>query len=159
VKWLARLKRRTPGIYAYRTRRHDNPFRTQWGYVGESWHLDARDRDHAGTGRFNVAQKPWYDLVVRRYTLRLPWWLGWKWVIRSLETLAILLLNPRYNWKKNPRKSKAGPRLQAIERSVRDQLDPGYQAQIKVRRVLDIVIRAGATLMIIIGIGGYLWTR
>lgn len=114
--WTRKLKRREAGVYAYRTDRHMAPGR-EWGYVGESLWLAERDRQHRGySTRYLVTAKAWMDLTPRRYILvRLPWWLAFSWVTRTLETLAILALRPRYNWKKNPRAGKVGPRGQQAQ--------------------------------------------
>jgi hypothetical protein len=158
--WLRSCKRRRPGIYAYRTRRHLAPWRTEWGYVGKSRHLEMRDLCHAGTCGRHVTciEKPWWDLKVYRITLRLPWWLGWDWITLSLETIAILVLRPRYNWQKNPWKNKAGPRIQAIQRRTRVASPTTYRARILSRYVSYAVVTV-AVSMIVIGIGGYMITK
>jgi hypothetical protein len=156
--WWRSCKRRQPGIYAYRTRRHLRPA-TEWGYVGKSRHLPSRHLDHLGQGRYGHAAKPWADLIVARYTLTLPWWLGWDWLTLSLETLAILVLRPRYNWAKNPRLSKVGPVHQARQRETRDRNLDGCRAAIEAARLGTLVIRWAGALTILIGLGGYLWTR
>jgi len=158
--WLARAKRRQPGVYAYRTRKHFRPFRTEWGYIGKSRNLDARDRCHAGKcGRHpTCVEKPWWDLKVRRYTIQLPWWLGWDWVTLSLETALIFLTRPRYNIAKNP-----WPHLtrqeQINQRHARDIADPGYRVMLKLGRVVNWIYRLAGIGIILVGIGGYLWTR
>lgn len=145
------MRRRRPGIYAYRTRRHLRPG-TEWGYVGKSNRLDLRDAQHADKG--------WRDLVTRRYILiRLPWWLGWNWVLLPLETLAILFLLPRYNWQKNPRIGKVGPRGQAAQRLEREQASSVYLMKVRAATLGVYALRGAALLMIISGLGGYLWTR
>ncbi len=149
-RWYRTVRARRPGIYAYRCRRHRNPFRSEWGYVGLSNRLDLRDGQHQ--------TKPWYDLVKRRYTLiRLPWWLGWRWVLAPLETLVILLLLPRYNWQKNPRPGKVGPAQQRLQRQHRDGYGGPY-IRAYARYGPRLVQLAGA-MAIVIGIGGFLWTR
>jgi len=153
--YLRSLKRRRPGVYAYRTRRHHTPWRTEWGYVGKSRNLDTRDRCHHGTCHHPCAPKHWLDLEVRRYALRLPWWLGFDFITLSLETLAILVLRPRYNWQKNPRRDKVGPREQRVQRQTRDAMPATCRARIRVARYLPVL----GIVMILIGIGGYLWTR
>lgn len=158
MSWLARVKRRRPGIYAYRTFRHMAPG-TEWGYVGKSRDLVSRGRDHAGTGRWGHAAKDWHDLVVRRYTLRLPWWLGWDWITLSLETLAILLLRPRYNWQKNPYAKKAGPREQKLQRRARE-LYPKTQQTWQQMTAAYAGVRLLGIIIILVGIGGYFaWGR
>jgi len=126
--WWRKCKRRRPGIYLVRTDRHLKPGRRENGYVGESVHVEMRGLDHLGRGRYGHAAKDWADLRTRWHVLRLPWWLGWKWVLRPLETLAILLTWPRYNDAKNRWNPRRIPRhVQALQRRNRDRLlsDPG----------------------------------
>lgn len=159
--YLRSLKRRRPGVYAYRTRRHLSPWRTEWGYVGKARNLATRDRCHHGTCHHTSGciEKPWIDLVVYRWTIRLPWWLGFDWITLSLETLVILWLRPRYNWQKNPRPDKAGPRTQKAERLYRDSAPASYRARVERIKFMNAAIRVVGLLIIMTGIGGYLWTR
>lgn len=151
TRWTRKVRRRQPGIYAYRTRRHLRPG-TEWGYVGKSNRLDLRDGQHA--------DKPWQDLKVRRLILiRLPWWLGWDWVLLPLETLVILALLPRYNWQKNPRPGKVGPLNQKLQRYERDTAPASYRAKVAATHYGTYALRGVAILMIITGLGGYLWNR
>jgi hypothetical protein len=106
-------RRRHPGVYVFRTRKHSG-WGTEWGYAGKSNHLALRKLQHA--------DKPWSDLVVYYWAFELPWWLGWQWITLSLETLVIVVLRPRYNWQKNPRRSKVGPRGQQLQRAARDRV-------------------------------------
>lgn len=158
--WLARARRRRPGVYAYRTRKHLRPRRAEWGYVGKSRDLVMRDRCHAGTcGRHaSCVEKPWWDLKVRRYTIQLPWWLGWDWITLSLETFLIFLLRPRYNIAKNPwpHVKKAA---QISQRWQRDHLPTEYRVMLGLSRWIDWTYRVLGIAAIAIGIGGYLWTR
>lgn len=159
--WLRSCKRRRPGLYAYRTRRHLAPWRTEWGYAGMSTQLDMRDECHQGTcGRHEGCRggKPWMDLKVRRYTLSLPWWLGWKWFLLGIETLMIVALRPRYNSQKNPRRDKVGPRTQQIQRQTRIANPATYRAAIRMRRISYAVVTISIAMMAI-GIGGYLITK
>lgn len=151
-RWWRKVRRRKPGIYLYVTQKHLRPWRKEAGYVGKSNRLDLRDAQHQ--------PKPWYDLVVRRVTLiRLPWWLGWDWVLLPLETIAILLLLPRYNWQKNPRPGKVGPRDQALQRAARDLAPAGYRRRVQLSKVMDYVVQVAGVLIVLTGIGGWLWTR
>jgi excinuclease UvrABC nuclease subunit len=153
--YLRSLKRRRPGVYAYRTRRHLKSG-TEWGYVGKARNLATRDKCHHGTCHHNgCVIKPWMDLEVRRYTIRLPWWLGFDWITLSLETLVILALQPRYNWQKNPRKDKVGPRTQVAQRMVRDLAPARERASFRV----DRLVQFAGLVIIAVGIGGYLWNR
>lgn len=159
--WLRSAKRRKPGLYLYRTRRHLAPWRTEWGYAGMSTQLEMRNECHAGTcGRHQgcAGGKPWWDLVVRRRTLRLPWWLGWKWFLLSIETVLIVVTRPRYNTQKNPRRTKVPPAAQRLQRAVRDRDDQLHAIHLKFSRAWDLT-RALAIVMIAIGAGGWLWTR
>lgn len=163
--WLRRVRRRECGVYAYRTRRHGSPWRTEWGYVGESQHLPMRHECHGGTcGRHaNCVEKPWWDLVVRRHiVIRLPWWLGWKWILLPLETLVIVLLRPRYNGAKNKRRTRTPPVVQQIQRNARDAAaatgSPVYRARLSTIKALTVT-RAAAALMIVTGLGGWWLTR
>lgn len=152
--YLRSLKRRRPGVYAYRTRRHLGSG-TEWGYVGKARNLATRDKCHHGTCHHHCVIKPWMDLEVRRYTIRLPWWLGFDWITLSLETLVILALQPRYNWQKNPRKDKVGPRTQVAQRMVRDLAPARERASFRV----DRLVQFAGLVIIAVGIGGYLWNR
>lgn len=177
MKIIKKWKRRKPGVYAWRTERHHNRARREWGYVGESVNIGMRDRCHLGTcshrpkiqriagGTITTGQgcaaKPWTDLRPVRHTIiRLPWWLGWKWVLRPLETLVMLALAPRYNWQKNawnPR--RVPPSRQAAQRAERDGAGPAYHAKAYAARALGIVLRAAGILLILAGLSGYLITR
>lgn len=150
--WWRMVRQRRPGIYAYRTREHTRPAVAEWGYVGLSNRLDLRDGQHQA--------KPWYDLVIRRYTvIRLPWWLGWRWVLAPLETLAILALLPRYNDSKNPRPGKARRSQQVIERAEREMLPAHVRAHDARSRFALWTIRFAGVACIVAGLGSTLWTR
>lgn len=163
MSYLRRLKRRRPGVYVFRTRRHLDPLRSEWGYAGKARNLATRKRCHEGTCHHTAGcpreGKPWLDLVTSYWTIPLPWWLGFDWVTLSLETLVILALRPRYNWQKNPRTDKVGPRGQREQRAQRELLPQSYRTAIKVARIKNIAFRTAAALVIMIGIGGYLWNR
>lgn len=120
--FFRKARRRSPGVYWYRTRRHDRRG-TEWGYVGKSNHLNLRADCHEGRCTRHPAchgGKPWADLITHRGQLQLPWWLGWQPVTLPLETLVIWFLRPRYNWQKNPRRSKVPYRIQQLQRTDRD---------------------------------------
>jgi hypothetical protein len=153
--WWRSCKRRRPGIYVFRTRRH-RAAGTEWGYVGKSRNLAARKRDHEGTGAWGSSPKAWIDLVASYWALRLPWWLGWNWVLGPLEALTILALRPRYNWQLNPRRSKVGPRGQAIQRLQRDMYG---NTPTTLSRVTDIAVRARRAVLILGGLAGWLAVR
>lgn len=177
MKTIRKWKRRAPGVYAWRTERHHNRARREWGYVGESVNIGMRDRCHLGTcahkpkvqlvGAGTIVSgrgchaKPWTDLRPARHTIiRLPWWLGFKWVLRPLETLVILALAPRYNWQKNawnPR--RVPPSTQAAQRAERNGAGPAYHAKVQAARALGIALRVAGVLLILAGLSGYLITR
>jgi len=121
VKFIRKAKRRNAGVYWYTAKRHLKPGR-ELAYVGESWDLKRRNLEHTkGGGFFKKVAKDWADLEPRQHTFQVPWWLSWKWVLRSVETLLILVLRPRYNWAKNPyKRHRVGPKEQAVQRQIRD---------------------------------------
>lgn len=135
MKFIDRAKRRRAGIYLVRTRKHHGR-RKENGYVGRSNRVDLRRLCHFG--RCGVHRdckpKPWTDLDPTWWTLRLPWWLSWKWCQATIEALAIWLLMPRYNVllnRKNPR--RVTPYVQGIQRAARDRARHHIPAQ-RVRR-------------------------
>jgi hypothetical protein len=144
-----KARRRHPGVYVYLTRRHLRRG-VEVGYVGKSNHLALRKVQHES--------KPWADLVVGYHALRLPWWLGWQWVTLSLETLVILALRPRYNWQKNPRRSKVGPATQTVQRLVRDRthwLD-GARGPVRMFSLGSLVPVLAVAMIVVGGIGWFL---
>lgn len=104
------------GAYAYRCRKPGARFRipflsTHWGYVGQTSSFYHRAIQHE--------TKPWADLVVRVYRLRLP---NWKWLRLVVEAALILALAPVYNYKGNlwnPRRIPLGDAR--VQRRVRDE--------------------------------------
>lgn len=159
---IKKWKRRRPGVYAWRTDRHSNPGRREWAYVGESVHVGLRDRCHLGTCRHRTCQnKPWTDLRPVRYTIiPLPWWMGWKWVLRPLETLVILALAPRYNVNKNrwnPR--RIHPVRAAAQRRDRDLWPGRRRARVAAERLMTVFIRATGVMLIVAGIVGTVVTK
>jgi hypothetical protein len=159
---IDKLKRRYahPGLYLYRTRRHMRAG-TEWGYGGKSRNLELRGRCHEGVCTRHPAcagGKPWADLIVRRHTLELPWWLGWDWITLSLETIMLAVFRPRYNIQKNPRRRKVGTYVQRAQRAARDAAPAGTR-RFSAEAFTDAVIRVAAVLLLVVGIGGYLWTR
>lgn len=162
AQWLRRMKRRRPGVYAYRTDRHLAPGR-EWGYVGKARNLATRALCHQGRCHHVTGcdAKPWLDLRPRRYTVvALPWWLGFDFITLPLETLVILALRPRYNWQKNPRSGKVGPRTQALQRAERDLARLQELPAAAVRRShLDMLVRVAGVLLVVVGLAGWLVTR
>ncbi len=68
-------------------------------YVGETIDIQQRKSEHLkGGGRYMHAAKSWTDLEPTHYYLPLP---AWKWLLLLVETVAIVLLWPVYNHKKN----------------------------------------------------------
>ncbi|MBW8792276.1 MAG: hypothetical protein JF597_01330 [Streptomyces sp.] len=120
--WWRGCKRRKPGVYLARTEKHRRAGRYENGYVGKSRHLALRQTCHEGTCRHqSCAAKPWMDLAPRWHALRLPWWLGWGWILGPLEVAAIVLLMPRYNAQHNRRNPRRVPiSLQHRQRAYRD---------------------------------------
>lgn len=157
MKLFPRARRRRPGLYAYRTRKHLRRG-TEWGYAGYSTNLPLRYRCHQGTcTHVNCAEKPWYDLKAVYVELRLPWWLGWHWLLKSIETVMIVALRPRYNTQKNPRRGKVRPAQQQVQRSVRNlrrSLPATPEAPL-----IDMTIRIVAAALIIAGPVGWYLTR
>ena len=162
MRLLQRWRRRRPGVYAWRTDRHTDPTAREWGYVGESVNIALRDRCHLGTCRHvTCLAKSWTDLRPRRYTvIALPWWLGWKWVLRPLETLVILALAPRYNVAKNcwnPR--RISPNQAIAQRHDRDTWPTTYRARVAAARLGRRALQLAGALCIGAGIAGALITR
>lgn len=160
MKLFPRARRRRPGIYAYRTRKHLRRG-TEWGYAGMSTSLPDRFKCHAGTCGKHIAcagGKPWYDLKAAYYELRLPWWLGWKWFLLSIETIMIVVLRPRYNVQKNPRRSKVGKVQQGLQRAQRERARAVGQEVLRAS-ITDLVIRSAAILLIVAGPLGYYLTH
>lgn len=153
------MKRREPGVYLYRTSRHYNPRRSEWGYIGKSRNLTLRDRCHGGTCKHTAhTAKPWWDLKRYRIVIRLPWWLGWDWITLSLETGLILLLRPRYNIAKNPW-PHVNTAKQISQRAERETAPAGYRAMVAMGPWITWASRLLGLALIAGGIGGYLWTR
>jgi hypothetical protein len=153
LKIVRKWKRRRPGIYLVRTRKHLHPWRRENGYVGESVDVVAREKDHRGTGRYGHKAKCWSDLEPTWHVLRLPWWLGWKWLLRPLETLAILLLAPRYNEAKNrwnPR--RVSIYSQQAQRRARDTGGLAYRAGVQVAVFGRRTVQFLGVLLILMGV-------
>lgn len=74
-------------------------FSRHTAYIGESTAVRLRRDAHLhGSTRWKTAAKPWADLDPTWYFLPLP---RAKWVLRSVETLGIVLFWPVYNHQKN----------------------------------------------------------
>lgn len=161
MKLFPKARRRRPGIYAYRTRKHGRRG-TEWGYGGMSTNLPMRFKCHAGSGcAHGCTEKPWYDLKAAYFELRLPWWLGWKWFLLSIETIMITILRPRYNSQKNPRRSKVPARVAQQQRAERERIAlfaPGMRPRLK-PSITDLVIRTAGVICLLAAPIGYLLTR
>ncbi len=93
-----------------------------FAYVGETVSFKDRHGEHVnGGGRWGRKAQPWSDLDPV-CVLRIPM-PKWKWLLRSTETLLILLLAPVYNHSKNqwnPRRiSLASSRRMRVRRDRR----------------------------------------
>jgi len=160
AKWLRAAKRREPGVYAYRTWKHLQPTRSEWGYVGKARNLTTRDKCHHGTCHHKGCKpKDWIDLVRYRRTIRLPWWLGWDWVTLSLETLVILALRPRYNWAKNPWPGKVGRIGQRQQRLEREGRPVDYRVKVALARAGNMTLRVLGVALVVAGLAGWMVTR
>lgn len=156
MKIIRKWKRRRPGIYLARTQKHLRPMRKENGYVGRSVNVKIRIRQHLGQDRRHV-QKPWADLDPAWLVLRLPWWLGWTWVLAPLEALAILLLAPRYNHQLNTWNPRRVPlTTQAAQRAERNGAGRAYH----VKAVMAAwAYRAAGLVLVLAGLLGYALTR
>lgn len=181
MKVIKRWRRRRPGVYAWRTDRHYDRTRREWGYVGESVNIGMRDLCHLGTCRHRAkvdvkqlgsgttitrtvggcTAKPWTDLRPRRHTvIRLPWWLGFKWVLRPLETLVILALAPRYNHAKNQWNPRRVPlSTQAAQRFERDHETSAYRRKVSLAQFGHRFIQVVGAMCILAGLVGAWITR
>lgn len=122
----AGIGRGTSGVYVIRCRKPGArlalPFLSyHFAYVGESTSVERRLAQHLqGGGRYQVTAKPWSDLSPRCVmVVKLP---RWKWLLKSIETILILITWPVYNHKKNqwnPRRISLS--TQHRQRIVRDR--------------------------------------
>jgi hypothetical protein len=91
-----------------------------FAYVGETVDFARRHVQHTiGGGQYRSKQKPWADLEPTRYWIPLP---GWKWLLRTVETLVTYLTWPVYNDAKNrwnPRRRTWGQAIR--QRKARDR--------------------------------------
>jgi hypothetical protein len=101
------------GVYIYRCRKPAARFRIpilswHFAYVGETTSFWHRHRQHMGIAtNYTPTPQPWTDRDPYVW-LRIPL-PPWKWLLRSVETLAILAVWPVYNISKNrwnPRRIK-----------------------------------------------------
>jgi hypothetical protein len=178
-RWIKKCKRRRGGVYLWRVDHHLNRARRVNGYVGETVSFFLRSRQHMGESRFDpvtgavvksrkpglatvkVPAQPWSDLnPVRHDVIKLPWWLCWKWVLRPLETLVIVLTWPVYNDAKNrwnPRRiTKSMARLQ---RRQRDEGGMAYRARVGVAHAGRIAVQVAGAALVLVGTYGWIVTR
>jgi hypothetical protein len=166
---VAKWKRREGGVYLWRTRAHANPFRRENGYVGESTSFRRRERDHRGKTAYQredgtvkaSTEKPWMDLdAVCHKVIQLPWWLCWKPILWSLETLVMWLTWPRYNDQKNhwnPRRVTLS--AQRAQRAARDAQTSAYRAHVAVMVFARRALQVAGVLVILAGLVGAVVTR
>lgn len=167
-RWYRKVKRRRGGIYLWRVDHHLHRARRVNGYVGETVSYYFRAKQHMGSTHFKVdgtrsmserraQSQPWSDLNPTMHKiLPLPWWLCWKWVLRPLETLAIILLWPRYNQAKNRWNPRRIPSHQArLDRFHRDQGSLGYRARVGVAHLGRGLLQV-AGLLVVLG-AAFLW--
>jgi len=166
---VAKWKRRDGGVYLWRVRSHSNPFRRVNGYVGETNSFARRERDHRGKSAYMredgtvkaSTEKPWMDLdPVCHKVIRLPWWLCWKPVLRSLETLVMLLTWPLYNDAKNhwnPRRVALS--TQRLQRAARDAQTAAYRARVAMSVFGRRVLQVAGVLVILAGLVGSVVAR
>jgi len=157
-KLVRKWKRRKPGIYLVRTDRHLRPGREN-GYVGRSVNWEIRRRQHLGQDARHTA-KPWADLRPGWRVLRLPWWLGWVWVLAPLEWLAIKVLLPRYNAQHN----HGNPRRVTLSRATAQRLERDTAAPGLARKRLAVTwgmyaLRGAGAACLLAGVAGYLLNR
>lgn len=116
------------GIYLFRTRKPRAPLGfpvigRHNAYVGLTSSYYHRERQHRyGGGVYGAIQKSWADLEPKFYRiLPLP---NWRWLLHLAETLAIWVLCPVYNVKKQPpwNLRKVSPRKAESQRWARDKL-------------------------------------
>lgn len=180
-RWVKKCKRRRGGVYLVRVDHHRNRARRVNGYVGETVSFYLRQRQHLGVSRFDPATgqavkgkgpgmalvkipaQPWSDLnPVWHKVIKLPWWLCWKWVLRPLETLVMLLTWPVYNDAKNrwnPRRITKD--LAKIQRAARDQgqWNVGYRVKVGLAHGARIAVQLGGAALVVIGTYGWIVTR
>jgi hypothetical protein len=148
-------------VYLWRVRHHRKPRKRHNGYVGESVSFAYREQDHLGRGRYGQVAQPWSDLdPVMHLIIRLPWWLCWKWVLRPLETLVMLLTWPVYNDAKNRWNPRRIPKnLARIQRARRDVGDVRYRVTVAGGRALMITYRVAGLALVLGGLYGWMATR
>lgn len=179
-RWIKKCRRRRGGVYLVRMDHHRNRARRVNGYVGETVSFYLRQRQHLGVSRFDpvtgqvvkgstkgmamvkIPAQPWSDLNPVWYkVVKLPWWLCWKWALRPLETLVILLTWPVYNDAKNrwnPRRITKS--LAAAQRAARETgRGVAYTTRVTVAHGTRIAVQVAGALAVLVGTYGWIVTR
>lgn len=115
-----------------------------FAYVGETTAVNLRKVQHLeGGGFYRHVAKPWADLEPSFYYLRMP---AKKWVLRSVETLVMLLLWPVYNKQKNLWNPRRIP-LQAakVQRASRDRIGWSVNFRLIHLAMLAAIVMIGVT--------------
>lgn len=172
ARWYRKVKRRKGGIYLWRVDHHLNRARRVNGYVGETVSFYFRSRQHlgmsnyAGDGKRQVApvkvpSQPWSDLNPKMYkVIKLPWWLCWKWVLRPLETVVIMLTWPVYNDAKNRWNPRRITKSQAkLDRLRRDAGSATYVFRTWTAHLARYVLQGVGVLVIATGLIGWMVAR
>ncbi len=120
-----------------------------FAYVGETVTFEGRHGEHmAGGGRWKRGAAAWSDLDAKCVLrLRLP---RWKWLLRSVETLLIVLCCPAYNEKKNLWNPRRIPRWWAKrQRAKRDKRKVKWSFNVSAAHLVVIV-----AVLIVSKVGG-----
>lgn len=113
-----------------------------FAYVGETTSFRDRHAQHMGNigsgAKFEQRAKPWADLDPRCVArFRLP---RWKWLLRSTETLIMLLTWPVYNDKKNRWNPRRIPLVSARrQRFARERRSLGVSWNFRAAHVLGFI--------------------
>lgn len=114
-----------------------------FAYVGETTSFRDRHAQHLGNigsgAKYEQAGKPWSDLHPR-CVLRIPL-PRWKWLLRTVETLAIMLTWPVYNHKKNLWNPRRIPLVSARrQRYARDRREIGFSWNFRSAHVVALLL-------------------
>lgn len=137
-----------PGVYVWRTRKPAALlglpfFGRHFGYVGETTSIQHRMRQHLGTpsplDEFPMNGQPWCDLRPKLVLfIGLP---KWKWLLRTVETLVILLLWPVYNHSKNLWNPRRIPKYVAMrQRAARNKRDHRWSMNVRPFHLIFLVL-------------------
>jgi hypothetical protein len=142
------------GVYIYRARKPGARLRIpllswHFAYVGETFSFHHRHLQHTrGGGTYGATPKPWSDLDPYVW-LRIPL-PPWKWLLRSVETLAILLTWPVYNVQKNRWNPRRIPPLKARVQRMRRNAGTRLWSP----RPIHVVLILAAAVALWLKIGG-----